>query len=101
MIVQEKNFSIKNAINELQGLCVCLRIAVYKLQSSAIKQYLLYEVTRPIEINNFTNFKKLQNKISNMLNIAMQEELSNGEEVLKLLKAIKEGIEKISKYIKT
>ncbi|CAL7962263.1 hypothetical protein GAMM_350014 [Gammaproteobacteria bacterium] len=59
MIMQDKNFNIKNAITELQGLGVCLRIAVYRLLSSAIKQYLLYGVTKPIEINSVDDFKQL------------------------------------------
>ena len=74
---------------------------MYRLLRSAIKQYLLYGVTKPIEINSFDDFKQLQNKISNMLNIAMQEELSDGEEVLRLLKAIKGDIEKIANHVKS
>lgn len=35
-----------------------------------------------------------------MLNVAMQKELSDGEEVLKLLKAMKEDIEKIANHVK-
>lgn len=57
MIIQDKNFGIKNAITELQGLGICLRIVVYRLPRSAIKQYLLYGVTKPIEINSFDDFK--------------------------------------------
>lgn len=99
MAMQNKDFGIKEAITELQGLGICLRIAVYKLPSSAVKQYLLYGVTKPIEINSFADFQRLQDRISNMLSVATQEDLSDGEEVLKLLRAIKEDIEKIANYI--
>lgn len=100
MIMKNEDFNIKNAITELQGLGICLRVAVQRLPSSAIKQYLLYVVTKPIEISEIADFYQLRNRISSVLDVVTQEGLNDGEEVLQLLRTIKKDVEKIVSCIK-
>ena len=97
-------FNIKEAMSELQGLGVCLRIAVHRLPNSAVKQYLLYAVTKPIEINSFADFQKMQDRVSGMLDIVIQEDQSgygDYKEVLELLNAMKKDIAKIANHTET
>jgi len=104
MITQDKIFNIREIMSKLQELSVCLRIAVSRLPTSAVKQYLLYGVTKPIEINNLADFQKLQSRVSNMLNIVFQEDQSSYndyKEVLELLNSMKKDIAKITKHIET
>ena len=91
-VTQNSTFDLKEIMSELQGLGICLKIAVHKLPSSAAKQYLLYGVTKPIEINSLTDFQKLQSRISGMLDVVTQEEPNGYEEILELLNAMKKDI---------
>jgi len=99
MIKQYEFMYIKNIITDLQGFGICLKIDVSNLSNSMVKQYLLLEIAKPIEIKSVTDFCLLQIKISNMIDVVVQENLSSGDEVMKLLGDIRKYIKKAIKYI--
>lgn len=101
MTMQSENFNavdVEKIITNLQGLGICLKSALSRSPSSATKQYLLFEISKTIELKVATDFYYLQSKIAMLIDIAIQGKLD--EEVLKLLDEMKEWIEKIIGYIK-
>jgi len=99
---QDKCKELKELIIDLQCLGAHLKIAISELPSSVTKQFLVFESKIPIEINTVANFYLLQRKIDSMLNAATQDkigEYASGENVVTLLKNIKNSIEVISDHI--
>ena len=100
VIMQNKLVDIETIITNLHGLGICLKIAASKLPDSTIKQYLLLEISKPIEIKSVAGFCLLQTKISNIIDIAVQEKLSDSAEVMRLLEDIIKDLNKDIKYVK-
>lgn len=102
MEMQYRDFDLRESMTCLQGLGICLKIAVLKLPSSMIKQY-LFVTTKPIEIRSIDDFYLLQNRITDMVYVTFREKLgeeNGGKEVLSLLREIKSDVERMVGYIK-
>jgi len=100
----DKYMNAKDLTLDLQSIGSNLKNLIYKLPSSTIKQYLLSEISKPIEIRNMIGFYLLKSRITDMLNVATQENLNkhiDGNEIFNILKGIKDTLEIIYDRIKT
>jgi len=96
-MIEQEVFDIEKTIFELQELGVRLKVVVFHLPNSAIRQYLLFETSKIIEFKTAIDFYYLQNKISRMIDMVIQWNLDG--EILKSLEDISIKIKKIVKFI--
>jgi len=91
------DFDIDKKVEELQILGIDLKNSILKLQYSVIKDYLLSEVSKIIELKSANAFYYLRGKISRMTNVVIRFELD--KEMLRILEEMSEGIKTIMKHI--
>jgi len=94
-------YDVKAIIINLQRLVVCLKEAVYRLPDSMVRKYLLFKITKLVEIKNIDDFYRVQKRISEIEDIVIQENLRECDEVLQLLAEIGEEHKKIAEYTKS
>jgi len=97
MTEQEMVVDIEKTIVKLQELGMHLKAVIFVLPNSAIKQYLLFEISKVIEFKAAIDFYYLQNKISRMMDMVTQWNLDG--EILKLLEEISIGVKKTVQYV--
>jgi ribosomal 50S subunit-associated protein YjgA (DUF615 family) len=97
MLKQYTEADIVNIIIEIQYLGNELKNLISCLQKSPVKEYLLMEVSKIIELKTAKDFYYMKNRISRMLGLVIRFETN--EKVQDVLEKISTEIEKIVKYI--
>ena len=90
-------YYIAGVISELQNLGMLLKAVVFRLPDSVIKQYLMLEVSKVIELKTAVDFYYLHNKISRMMDMAFKWNLD--KDIIKLLNEISVRTSEIVKFI--
>ena len=84
---------IRKIVINLQRLGAELKEAIYLSPASVMKDYLLFETSKIIELKTAHDFYYLQNKISRMLDLVIQWNLDS--KIQELLEEIEIGVKKI------